>query len=110
MSSFWIELFKATGTKLRFSTAYHPQLDGQSEEVNRCLSTYLKCFAEMKPKSWPQWLSWAVYWYDTNYHESTKTTPFKALYGRDPHTLLRGDSAPSCVEDINNDTRSEPNV
>ena len=76
-------------------------MDGQTEVVNCCLSTYLSCFVGMKPKSWPQWLNWAEFWYNTNYHASTKTTPFKALYGRDPPTILRGDSPGSGVEELN---------
>ena len=101
MIQFWIELFKAVGTKLRYSTAYHPQSDGQMEVVNHCLSTHLRCFAGMKPRSWPQWLNWAEYWYNTNYYASMKTTPFKALYGRDPPSLLRGDANSSSIEEVN---------
>ena len=53
MSHFRIELFKAAGTKLCYTTAYHPQSDGQTEVVNRCSSTNLRCFAGVRPKSWP---------------------------------------------------------
>ena len=54
-----------------------------------------------KLKQWPKWLCWVEYWFNTNYNSSTLTIPFKALYGRDPVTLLRGDMTPSHIEEVN---------
>jgi hypothetical protein len=54
-----------------------------------------------QPKKWPRWLSWAEYWYNTNYHASLKSTPFEALYGRSPPVLIRGDVNLSAVEEVN---------
>lgn len=46
---FWQSLFKAVGTSLCLSSSYHPQTDGQTERVNQCLKTFLRCFAHSCP-------------------------------------------------------------
>ena len=54
LSAFWQSLSKALKVKLQMSTAYHPQSDGQTEVVDRCLEYYLRCMSGEKPKEWVQ--------------------------------------------------------
>lgn len=89
-SEFWREFFKILGTQLHMNTAYHPQSDGQTERVNRCLETYLRCMIHNQQKKWSQWLAMAEWWYNTTYHHSLKTSPFEALYGFAPPQLALG--------------------
>jgi hypothetical protein len=84
ISNFWTKLFKLLQTDMKFSSAYHPQTDGQTERVNQCLEMFLRCAVQLTPKQWTKWLSLAELWHNTSYHSSLQCTPFKALYVVDP--------------------------
>jgi hypothetical protein len=71
-------------SKSKFSSAYHPQTDDQSERVNQRLENYLRCLTFQNPKKWKSHLSTTEWWYNTSFHSSLKTTPFQALYGFSP--------------------------
>ena len=88
LSTFWKALFKLYGVKLSFSTAYHPQSDGQTERINQCLEMYLRCAVQDSPKQWKGWLSLAELWYNSSFHTDLGCTPFKALYAYDPNLSL----------------------
>lgn len=88
MSKFLQYLFKAMGTSLSMSTAYHPQLDGQIEALNKCLELYLRCFVLENPNKWVEILPWAQYWYKTTFHRSVAMSPSKIVYGRNPPKLI----------------------
>jgi hypothetical protein len=49
LSYFWKVLWGKCGTKLLFSTTCHPQTDGQTEVVNRTLSTLLRTIIDVNP-------------------------------------------------------------
>jgi len=84
LSRFWKELFNNQGVNLHHSTAYHPQTDGQTEVVNKCIEHYLRCMTGDSPTQWAKWLPLAEWWYNTNYHSATKMTPYEVLYGFPP--------------------------
>lgn len=75
---------QVAGYAAEMSTSYHPESDGQTEVVNRCLETFLRCFIADQPKTWVHWIPWAEYWFNTTYHASTGQTPFEIVYGRPP--------------------------
>lgn len=102
MTEFWKELQRINGTTLKFRTAYHPQTDGQSEALNRCLEMYLRCCVADHPHKWLQFLPWAEFWYNTSYQISSQMTPFEVVYGRKPPTItgyLRASTTNILLED-----------
>jgi hypothetical protein len=68
-------------TKLNFSSAYHPQIDGQTDRVNHILEDKLRASALKDKKSWVKCLPYVEFSYNNNYHKSLKMSPFKVLYG-----------------------------
>lgn len=98
-STLYKHIFKALKITLKFSTAYHPQTDGQTERVNQCLEAYLRSTVFQEPKQWATWLPMAEWWYNTSYHSSLKMTPFEALYHYAPTLIGEPDfSADICPE------------
>ena len=83
-------MFEKLGVQLNFTSAYHPQSDGQTERLNQCLEAYLRCFAGDRPCTWKKWLGMAEYWYNTSFHTSLGLTPYEALYGTKPITFSLG--------------------
>jgi hypothetical protein len=76
------------GTKLDFSTAYHPQSDGQTERVNKVLENLLRACVLTFDRDWESSLPYAEFSYNNSYQASIKMSPFEALYGRKCQTPL----------------------
>ena len=79
-SNFWRAIFKATGTKLSFSTAYHPQNDGQTERVNHVVEDMLQAYYMQEPNKWTRYLYLVEFAYNASFHRSVGMSPFQALY------------------------------
>jgi hypothetical protein len=76
------------GTKLAFSTAYHPQTDGQTERVNQILEDMLQACVLAYGTKWKDCLPFAEFSYNNGYQASLQMAPFEALYGRKCRTPL----------------------
>jgi hypothetical protein len=87
-SKFWKGLQQAMGTKLDFSTAYHPQSDGQTERVNKVLEDILRACVLAFNRDWESSLPYAEFSYNNSHQASIKMSPFEALYGRKCQTPL----------------------
>jgi hypothetical protein len=87
-SHFWERLHESMDTKLNFSSAYHPQIDGQTERTNQVLEDMLRACALKYGKSWEKSLPYAELSYNNSYQASLNMAPFKALYERKCRTPL----------------------
>jgi transposase InsO family protein len=81
---FWRTLWKKLGTNLSFSSAYHPQMDGQTEVVNRSLGDLLRSLVAEHHSQWDQILPQAEFAYNDSPNRSTGQSPFQIMYGMQP--------------------------
>jgi hypothetical protein len=84
-------LHEALGTHLNFSSAYHPQTDGQTERTNQILEDMLRACALQDQSGWDKRLPYAEFSYNNSYQAILKMSPFQALYGRSCRTSLQWD-------------------
>ncbi|TYH01630.1 hypothetical protein ES288_A09G074600v1 [Gossypium darwinii] len=87
-SRFWKKLQEALGMKLNFSTAFHPQTDGQSKRVIQILEDMLRCCVLEFEGSWEKYLPLVEFAYNNSHQSSIKMAPYEALYGRKCRTPL----------------------
>ena len=67
---------------MHFSTAYHPQTDGQSERTIQTLEDMLRACVLDFGGSWDAYLPLAEFSYNNSHHSSIGMPPFELLYGR----------------------------
>ncbi|GJV29673.1 putative reverse transcriptase domain-containing protein [Tanacetum coccineum] len=73
---------KALGTDISMSTAYHPEINSQSERTIQTLKDMLRACVIDFGKGWVKHLPLAEFSYNNSYHASIKAAPYEALYGR----------------------------
>ncbi|XP_073152871.1 uncharacterized protein [Henckelia pumila] len=81
-SSFLKSLHSALGTKLSFSTTFHPQMNGQSERVIQILEDLMRACAIDFHDIWESRLLLVEFAYSNNYQATIGMAPYEALYGR----------------------------
>jgi transposase InsO family protein len=86
-SLFWSTLLERYGTKLRLSSAYHPQTDGQSERMVRTLKEMLRSAVNHKQDDWTEHLAALEFAYNNTVHPSTNMTPFELDLGYHPRGM-----------------------
>ena len=81
-SVFWQELHKAFGTRLDFSTTFHPQTDGQSERTIQTLEDILRmCMIDFGGQ-WDAYLPLIEFAYNNSCHASIEMALYEVLYRR----------------------------
>jgi len=84
------ELNNLLGIQTKLSTAYYPQMDGQTERINQELEQYLRVFIDHRQEQWLDWLGMVEFTYNNKIHAATKTSPFKANYSQNPRMGFEG--------------------
>jgi len=106
-ANYWEAFWSLLGTTLKFSTAYHPQTDGQTENANKTLEQVLRAYVDFDQKNWDQHLAAAELAVNNSKNATTGFTPFYLFYGQEarlPIDLgiapLLGEKNPQAVKDI----------
>ncbi|XP_038695889.1 uncharacterized protein LOC119993050 [Tripterygium wilfordii] len=88
MSYFWKTLWMKLGTKLQYSSAFHPQTDGQTEVTNRSVGNLLRCLVVDHVTSWDLILPQAEFVFNNSINRSTGSSPFEIVAGIKPRTPI----------------------
>ncbi|MCO5571190.1 hypothetical protein L7F22_024924 [Adiantum nelumboides] len=80
-SLFWKAIWENIGTRLQFSSSFHPQTDGQSEIANSVILDLLKSYISDQKTQWERYLPLVEFAYNNTIHSSTGKAPFEIVEG-----------------------------
>ncbi len=80
-SKFWSLLCYFLGIKRKLSTAFHPQIDDQTERQNNIIEAYLKAFVNWEQDDWARLLPMTEFAYNNAKNASTGHTSFELNCG-----------------------------
>ena len=79
--AFAAELARILGYNLKLSTTYHPQMDGETEQVNQEVETYLRMFCQGQPEKWSEFIPMAEFAHNSATHSSMQKSLFSLILG-----------------------------
>ena len=80
-SRFWKAFQSGLGTKVKLSTAFHPQTDGLAKQAIQTFEDMLRAYDDFKG-NWDNHLPLIKFAYNNSYHSSIVIAPLEALYMR----------------------------
>ena len=95
------KLYRLLKIKLATTTTYHPQGNGQTEQVNQELEQYLCLFLNEHQDDWDDLLPLAEFQYNDHVHAATQQTPFMVDTGQHPRMGFKPFQAESRMETVN---------
>lgn len=86
LSQFWTELMRLIGTKLSFSTAFHPETDAMAERANQTVESITRAYCNYAQDDWDKHLTMLELAINSHPNAVTGIAPFELLYGSIPNT------------------------
>ena len=97
VSAFWEEFCRLLGTKLKLSTTYHPQTDGQTENANQWIDQRLRPFVNAFQDDWSKLIHAVDYAAAALPHESTGLSSFQVELGYQPRMDIDWERPPDKI-------------
>jgi len=99
------ELYRLLGIQISSSTAWYPQMDGQTERVNQELNQFLCLFINVWQDNWYDLLPIVEFQHNNHVHSATQQPLFLLDTGRIPHMGFELRQDPSSLEMVNEFTK-----